>query len=190
MARKLELSRSLHNDGAVLKPEDVADSAYVSVVPTLSSAHRLIQWLRAGISDMDLLETMACSLYGEAHVTIMYSRKQGIDLTKIPDPAKLTSYMYYGKALLGKIKEFEYWDGHNDKGYLVAKLDSPELCALNEKWKQLGLKHSFDDYTPHVTIVSPFAENAPMVAALNQRLIDHPLSMEFLNEKIEPLNKD
>lgn len=39
-------------------------------------------------------------------------------------------------------------------GYLVLLLDSESMCTRHEELSYMGLKHSFDEYNPHITIGS------------------------------------
>lgn len=42
--------------------------------------------------------------------------------------------------------------GHDNSNYLVMKLESEELVNSFNMLKLLGLKHSYDKFTPHVTL--------------------------------------
>lgn len=160
----------------------LTDSCYVSVVPTKSSVYRLISFLENSGENL-LQREYLNDLYSMCHVTIMYSKE------KAPEKASVRPFQHYqyNTPLIGTVTEFEECDGHNNEGYLVAKLDSPDLSKLHEKWKLLGCEHSFKDYEPHITIISPYIVNMVDVVKLNQRLKLFPMSLEFVNERAVPV---
>lgn len=79
----------------------------------------------------------------EAHMTIMYSRHECIDEDQLQFP----------ESIVALPLKFEYWDGHDNDGYLVLKMISKPASDLNQHLLDLGAEHSFDDYTPHMTII-------------------------------------
>lgn len=66
----------------------------------------------------------------------------------------------------GRITFVEYWTGHNDQGYLVAKIVSNDLQDMHERLIQAGAKHTYSPYNPHITL----AKDIPMTEALEQRI--------------------
>lgn len=117
------------------------------------------------------------------------------------DPYELHSTLMYAKGCFPKnasysrratfgarIKGIEYWDGHDNDGYLVVILDSPGLVNRHRYWTEHGLKHSFDDYTPHVTLATRIEKTPELMervgkvaTRVNGRLI------HLTNETIEGL---
>lgn len=79
----------------------------------------------------------------EAHMTIMYSRSETIDEDQLQTPDSITALPI----------KFEYWDGHDKDGYLVLKMVSEPASHFHQHLLDLGAEHSFDDYTPHMTII-------------------------------------
>ena len=125
------------------------------------------------------------SLGSDLHCTIVYSRESAPSYPEaLYDVDDKTVY-------IAKLVELEYWDGHDNDGYLVAKLDCPELNARNKFWIAKGCKHSFDDYTPHVTLAKNFLvtdQLRDMIASFNIALKRHPIEYKLGNETIENIN--
>lgn len=72
----------------------------------------------------------------EFHTTVMYS-KDNPDIMEFPQPQKLRG-LITNACQLGD--------------YLVLKLDSPSLQRTHKQLLKLGFSHSFDDYTPHISV--------------------------------------
>lgn len=104
---------------------------YVSVVPDERSRkifHLIAHYLN--------LETDA-SLY---HATLMYSPKQApetYDVSGVP------------KVFKAKIDGIEFFD---EGTHCVVTVKSPTLQTEHKRLTELGAKHTFTPYTPHVTI--------------------------------------
>lgn len=93
----------------------------------------------------------------DLHSTVIYS--------KGAFPSKFDfSRQYFGAKITG----LEFWDGHDNDGYVVVTLDSPDLTAENRRWTTLGLKHSFEDYTPHVTLFSKIDKTEDLIQRINR----------------------
>lgn len=80
------------------------------------------------------------------HCTIMYSSKRKCS-------PGLADHVLPALVATAPIVALDYWDGHDDEGYIVAKLDSPLMNERNAFWTNKGLQHSFPDYTAHVTLL-------------------------------------
>lgn len=110
----------------------------------------------------------------ELHVTIMYSRRGSPDLTpsdtyKVANPS---TFKLYGE----------------NKNCLVLVLDSPDLEMRHAQLSQYGLAHSFDEYSPHITLTYDYqGENFDdeFLYDGNGELI---LTLDFDKEYIEPLD--
>ena len=76
------------------------------------------------------------------HVTLMYDR----NFTDLSAVNLITRAVFRGR-----IDKYEFWDGHDNDGYFVAKIECPQLIQRHQFWRGQGFTHSFDDYTPHVT---------------------------------------
>lgn len=116
----------------------------------------------------------------DVHCTVMYSTKS-ID----NNIAKQFSKNLYN----GYAKKFEYWDGHDNAGYLVLKLESDDLSSEHKRLKENGCKPTFDSYSPHITIQTPIEKQKAqkMVDIGNNDLDNKGLPLKFHNQKLDTL---
>lgn len=146
---------------------------YVSVRPARGLSH-VLSYLR------DLPNVT--SNVDDLHCTLMYSRDSA------PNLIRACSLLYKGPTVYqAALTGLEFWDGHDNKGYLVAKLDSPQLQERHAAWRALGAKHSFPDYTPHMTIATGVRYSAKELAKYNLPLRAYPLTLAFSGEHIEDI---
>lgn len=118
--------------------EDQLDAGcYVAVSPDADSQGQLTEWANK------LGFFIGSSKAEQLHCTVMYSKKHKPTLI---DTSKDT--------FTARLIQFEYWTGSDAVGYLVAVLDSRALTERHYQWSDRGARHSFSDYTPHVTLVS------------------------------------
>lgn len=111
---------------------------YVSVLPTDDSKNVIRETIK------NLNPPFPLDMFDDnAHMTIMYSRDEHIDEDQLQLP----------DSIIALPIKFEYWDGHDNDGYLVLKMISKPASELNEHIISLGAEHSFADYTPHMTII-------------------------------------
>ena len=119
------------------------------------------------------------TLRDEAHVTLVYSRKAGVDRAALDLNGMAVRYPRPTARVVG----VEYWEGHDKDGYAVLKLDSPEAAALNREIQAAGAKHSFDDYQAHMTIcgkVGPqTAEVSEWLRRINRFLDSQVVTLAF-----------
>lgn len=122
------------------------------------------------------------------HCTVMYSK---VPLKVTPVQAIAANVRVKDLIMKGKVVKFDYWDGHNNKGYLVARLDSPDLEARHNAWKARGAKPTFDPYEPHITITDgPDAKAlSKQLDQLNKALASvSPITLLLLDETISDQN--
>lgn len=118
----------------------------------------------------------------EYHVTLMYSMKKS-------PPADMVEMLLQNSegAYSGTPVKFTYWDGHDKKGYLVLEIKSKDLFRRNKEWAAIGAKHSFDDYTAHITVANHLigmkpANRVDIIKRLNAYLADHRTELIFGDE--------
>jgi hypothetical protein len=117
----------------------------------------------------------------ELHVTVMYSKTSiPVNCSHFVEPSFITQVKALG---------VDWWPGHNEKGYLVVKLDRGNLIRLHDKWKKCGAIPTFPDYFPHMTLMTPFPENVKIVDLLNQRLNEKPLELTLIQEQIQDVEQ-
>lgn len=79
----------------------------------------------------------------EMHVTLMYSKQT------IPEAQ---NFVLPDRKFQGTFRQLEWWAGHDKAGYLVINIDSQDLQQRHRTWIAYGGRHSFRDYTPHLTL--------------------------------------
>ena len=165
--------RQLQTLAKTYRPFTGDTGVYVSVVPTDGSLIHLSTWAAKLGFPMNNKEAE------ELHCTVIYS--------KIPiDPVLATCNPK--KVHTARFSHFEYWDGHDKEGYLVCVLQSKDLQELHRKWLSLGAIHSFEDYTPHVTLKTGLSPTP----SLYKKMLEYGQTLrgtvlEMYNEQVESL---
>lgn len=117
----------------------------------------------------------------ELHCTIVHSADA------IPEEAN--SFNVNERPCAARVSAFEWWPGHNNKGYLVATLQSKALEDLNRLWLVRGCRPTrFNEYRPHITITSGIDNSKDLMTKLetvNAYLQDCPLVVRLHNEVVE-----
>lgn len=127
---------------------------YASLKPTQDTMHHLMPMHKKLGS---LLGAGALLPPLNWHVTVVFDRHHAID----------PEYVHEDFPMLGaditfhaQSDGFQWWPGHNNKGYFVLTLFSEGLSDLHELvCRHLELEHSFEEYTPHVTFAEKFLTN-------------------------------
>lgn len=98
-----------------------------------------------------------CPKYDQ-HVTLIYSKDTNIPLGRVAKFLKTEPQKF--RAVISDVAAFDSpaKDGERDASTcaIVLKLDSPELKAVHEGLKQIGLKHSYEDFSPHISLIYGF----------------------------------
>lgn len=161
------------------KPYTGANGFYSKVVP--ENINSLLQFYHQVTGDE------MPSNDGELHATVMYS-KAALKITPAVAYQICQSHneAVYQAAILG----FDFWSGHDGKGYFVVKLASHHLTMRHNRWKLSGAVPTFDPYEAHMTLLTgPDAIKAStfvpiLKAGLKAR---GTLSVVLHNETIEDL---
>jgi 2'-5' RNA ligase len=143
---------------------------YVSVVPDVTTQMVLSEYTARLGFYLNPVQT------DNLHVTLITSR------LRLPEMCETDA----SKSYVARLQRFEYWEGHDKAGYLVAVLNSPALHSRHSIWSDRGAVHSSDVYRPHVTLVSGLM----CTQALYKRMMrlsdqEHGAVLRFYNEKIE-----
>lgn len=162
------------------------EGTYASVMPTSQSAVYLKMCCDIA---RDMGFEGATSPF-DMHVTVIHSKK-GLMLAE-QHVAWASGYFGVNQVFDAKPKHFTHWAGHDETGYLVLELDSPELAEVNSFLRNtFDLPVSFDEYKAHLTIVTDAytkggeAAVEKLIAALNQ--IPMPQQLLFQGLRIEDL---
>lgn len=119
-------------------------STYACLIPATGETLRLLDLVLSTRPPFD-----PGTLREEAHVTLVYSREQQVDLDRL----RRNYMVYYSlKPVVATVEGVEYWEGHDKDGYAVFKLHSEAAVGLNSVLIACGANHSFDDYQAHMTI--------------------------------------
>ena len=94
------------------------------------------------------------------HVTLAVSEK-------FPNGSVLRADRGYVKVVA---REWETWEGHNGKGYIVLRVESGELHRRNAQMKDAGCVSNFPDYQPHITIAQGKMLTLDELKAANREL--------------------
>jgi hypothetical protein len=157
------------------------NGVYVSRILDALSRDRLVDFIHehalCQMSEKDI---------DELHCTIMYSptgidpEHRDNDLNPIPLPCS------------ARVVRFEFWEGHDEDGYLVAVLNSPTLNSLHRLWKLRGCISTFSEYRPHITLQTPFEEYKGLTHRMklaNEAIIHSPIVIRLIQETIEDIKK-
>jgi 2'-5' RNA ligase len=94
----------------------------------------------------------------DQHVTLIYSKETNIPLGKVEKFLKTCPQKF--TATIKDVAAFDSVpkDGERDesKCAIVLKLDSSDLKAIHDGLKGIGLKHSYPDFSPHITLIYGF----------------------------------
>ena len=150
-----------------------SEGTYISVLPTEVSAKEFMQiakFLPIEEPEMD-----------ELHCTLIYSPGHTL-ISPVADNARVFS---------GVIEDVKFWKSKTGKGYVVVTLTSPQLMTRHKEWLNQGLIHTYDDYSPHVTL----AEDVTFSVGLEFAMISAAEAFKgkhvfFTDETLEGINKD
>ena len=161
-------------------------STYACLVPAAGETLRLLDLVLGTRPPFD-----PDTLREEAHVTLVYSREQQVDLDRL----RRNYMVYYSlKPVVATVEGVEYWEGHDKDGYAVFKLHSESAVGLNGVLIACGAKHSFDNYQAHMTIcgkVGPkTAEVDQWIERINKLLRETSVEICFDRINIEDIKKD
>lgn len=83
----------------------------------------------------------------EGHVTLMYSKG-----TDVPHEQVLELLSQHKEPIIAEFDSVGIFDdGDDEHAAIVLKLASEKLHTMHSQLKDIGLQHSYDDYSPHVT---------------------------------------
>ena len=125
----------------------------------------------------------------DLHVTIMYSDKHSPKvedvehmLTKLP--VRLTS----AKARISRV---EVMRGHNNKQYVVLRLESVTLDALHKHFYEVGARHSYPQYNKHITLgtTEALSYKPSGIAKVNDLLKRNPFSVNYIMSEPENIKE-
>lgn len=150
---------------------------FSSVVPSRSAKSTIIGMLHDNELNVDIVPNLHC--------TIMYSRKAiGVD----------DALNFEHKDFRALPQKITWWEGHDKVGYLVLLLQSVEMEHEHYRLRRLGCEPTFDDYQPHVTLVTPFAKTLAKSLQYNIGVVNNYIRrngdyLMFGNQTVEDLRE-
>lgn len=93
------------------------------------------------------------------HTTVLYCK----------GPIPLNIQVPEDRPIPAELSFLEIWKDHEDDYIVVGRLVSDELQDLHKSLVDQGLKHSFDDYAPHITLAKGLKLDAAARLWIDQR---------------------
>jgi 2'-5' RNA ligase len=115
---------------------------YVCVRPDRKTRDKIFEFFK----DQDIPDLIAPSEY---HVTLMYAPDQELDDYKDDIPEDVSADTGFDDSI-AKFGGYALYG--EDKDCLVMKLDSDMLHRMHDRLAKLGLKPTFSEYSPHLTL--------------------------------------
>jgi 2'-5' RNA ligase len=120
------------------------------------------------------------------HVTLMYSKN-----TSIKDEAIQDVLNSHGGVITAKVLHVSAFDSASDPETctIVAELSSRELTVIYKKLSAIGLKSSYADFKPHVSMAYNFPRSQKDIALdyLNNLFDHNDLQVSLEGWKIAPI---
>lgn len=175
--------RELKTLAKTYKPFTGGDNGiYVSRVPDELSVQKIINLVHCydlcQMSERDIQELHCTIMYAPAGVGSSDIRDN--DLNPVPLPCT------------ARVLRFEFWEGHDNAGYLVAVLKSDALNHIHNLWRLRGCIPTFSEYKPHMTIQTPFDAYRGLSRKLrmaNDEILEEGLIIKLENERVEDIKK-
>ncbi len=149
------------------------NGTYCSVCPTQETA----DWLRM-VCEKARWMGFAATGPLDQHVTVVHSKK-GLTLA---EQTQTAARIPATQVFYATVSGFTHWKGHDNEGYVVLELDSPDLHAVNTWMRNtFDLPVSFDDYRAHVTIAKDAYSNSLEYA---QQLCDELTKLPRIRQRL------
>jgi len=120
------------------------------------------------------------------HVTLMYSKGTSISDVKIWEILN-----QHAGTITAKVLHVSAFDSASDPDTctIVAEISSNELTLIHKKLKVIGLKSSYSDFKPHVSLAYnyPIADKETAMEYLNNLFSGNDLSVSLEGWKVAPL---
>ena len=124
---------------------------------------------------------------GKHHITLIYSEG-----TNVPEEKIKNAIEWMTGSRTVKSKSVVVFDSQDNpsSGCIVLKIDSDHLQNIHEELKRIGLRHSYSDYQPHVTLAYDVdIEEARTTADhLNKKLQETPCLITMRGLTINKIN--
>lgn len=108
----------------------------------------------------------------ELHCTVMYCKGHMPQTFEAPPDLPYT----------GQITRVNNWVDHKNRNILVLAIESDQLQVLHKNLTSQSFAHSFDEFSPHITIAKDVplgSEQRLWLDEINERLAVTPLTIAF-----------
>lgn len=164
----LTFKQFLESNNYMKRDSRITDEGFYSAVTPNSKSIKILK---------EVCEQLNVELTKDVHCSVMYS-------TTCVDSAQARKFSK--QKYVAFLDHIEFWDGHDHAGYLVLKLKSDDLVEEHNRLKQLGCKYTFDKYTPHITLVTPYKlKDKNILKEVNDNLKHRKIVL--INQKIDIL---
>lgn len=121
------------------------------------------------------------------HCTLMYSENSHIELTRILSALRASGF---DSEISADVESLDMFPDSEEQGKvcLVAKLDCSKLHQAHDMLKGMGMRHSFHEYTPHVTL--RYKMDAGEAIKYIEKPIVAGMKIRLKSFKSERINKD
>ena len=123
----------------------------------------------------------------DQHATLMYS-----ETTEVPTAKIKQLLSKYDKPFNGILGTIEAFDSPTAPGCcaIVVKIKGEQINKIHEELKALGLKHSYADFQPHVSLMykTPLEEKEAALAYIRENLKAVPV--KFSEYTVNPIDKN
>lgn len=132
--------------------------------------------------------------FKDQHVTLVYSKETSVPLPKVQQYLD-NSCPKFIHANVIECAAFDSIpkDGERDENLctVVIKIKSPDLVVVHEGLKSLGLKHSYDEFSPHISLIYDFprSDKDAALAHIN-KLIDGGTIVKLSGYKNDKIKTD
>lgn len=112
------------------------------------------------------------------HVTAMYQSNP-------PEDAQHPESLPIGHEHDARASHVEYWDGHDNTGYLVLRLkNDPTLQHFHDEHLASGFSSKFPDYKPHITLMNPMQQpNKNALEDMSEYVHNMPLGLKYFGQR-------
>lgn len=124
-----------------------------------------------------------------AHITLMYSKNTAIDKRVIDNVLSLAPHVF--SLRVDSAACFDSQDSE-DECCIVLKVHSPVAVQLHDTMKSLGMVHSYDEFSPHVTIAYGVKrdEGYALQQQITDWIISNPMSLQTKLVKHAPIDTE
>lgn len=131
---------------------------------------------------------------GKHHMTLMYSEHSNVDSRLIQRLIDNLPNEFGLNATNTELFDSRNDDGeiNPDKKTLVLRVQHPFVDSIHDSLKRLGMQHSYEDFSPHITLAYDCDTDEAQIAKANidQYLMGLKLEIPTTNYEHNPIDKN